>query len=86
MTTILIVDDELDMRNLIEMMLLKSNFRVLTAENGQQAYDILNNEKIDLDFCWVPLEDLKNGTKVYPLELIPHIIEPKQQIVHFISK
>lgn len=50
------------------------------------GYDSLNNKKIDLDFCWVPLEDLKNGTKVYPLELIPHIVEPKQQIVHFISK
>lgn len=50
------------------------------------GYDSLNNKKIDLDFCWVPLEELKNGTKVYPLELIPHIIEPKQQIVHFISK
>ena len=50
------------------------------------GYDELNNERINLDFCWVSLEDLKNGTKVYPLELIPYIIEPKNQIVHFISK
>ena len=49
-------------------------------------YDDLNNERINLDFCWVPLEDLKNGTKVYPLELIPHILEPTNQIVHFVSK
>ena len=48
MTTILIIDDELDMRNLIEVMLLKSNFRTLTAENGQQAYEILTNEEVDL--------------------------------------
>ena len=48
MTTILIIDDELDMRNLIEMMLLKSNFRTLKAENGQQAYEILTNEEVDL--------------------------------------
>ncbi|MGM9943874.1 MAG: response regulator transcription factor [Lysinibacillus sp.] len=48
MTTILIIDDELDMRNLIEVMLLKSNFRTLTAENGQQAYEILANEEVDL--------------------------------------
>ena len=48
MTTVLIIDDELDMRNLIEVMLLKSNFHTLTAENGQQAYEILANEKVDL--------------------------------------
>ncbi len=50
------------------------------------GYDELDNERIDLDFCWVPLEDLKNGTKVYPLELIPYILEPRSQIVHFVSK
>ena len=40
----------------------------------------------DLDFCWVSLEDLKKGTKVYPLELIPYILEPGKEIVHFVSK
>ena len=39
------------------------------------GYDELDNERIDLDFCWVPLEDLKKGNKVYPLELIPYILE-----------
>ncbi len=50
------------------------------------GYDELDNERIDLDFCWVPLDELKNGTTVYPLELIPHIVEPTGQIVHFVSK
>ena len=50
------------------------------------GYDELDNERIDLDFCWVPLDELRNGTKVYPLELIPHILEPTGQIVHFVSK
>lgn len=50
------------------------------------GYDDLDNERINLDFCWVPLEDLKNGTKVYPLELVPQIIEPKDGILHFVSK
>ena len=59
MTTILIIDDEVDMRNLIEVMLLKSNFRTLTAENGQQAYEILTNEEVDLILLDVmmPAED-----------------------------
>lgn len=50
------------------------------------GYDELDNERVDLDFCWVPLDDLKNGIKVYPLEIVEHILEPKNQIVHFISK
>lgn len=50
------------------------------------GYDDFDHERINLDFCWVSLEDLKNGTTVYPLELVPHIIEPRNQIVHFISK
>ena len=50
------------------------------------GFDGLGDKHIDLDFCWVPLEKLKKGTKVYPLELVPYIIEPKEDVVHFISK
>lgn len=48
MTTVLIVDDELDMCKLIEVMLTKSGFRTLTAVNGQEAYAILETERIDI--------------------------------------
>lgn len=50
------------------------------------GYDGLDDKRIDLDFCWVPLEDLKNDVKVYPQELVPYILEPKKEIVHFVSK
>lgn len=48
MTTVLIVDDERDMRNLIEMMLTKSNFRTKTASNSEETYIQIANEEIDL--------------------------------------
>ena len=48
MTTVLIVDDEQDMRHLIEMMLINSKFETFTAANGTEAYDIIVREKIDL--------------------------------------
>lgn len=51
-----------------------------------QGYDEWDNKRIDLDFCWVPLEELKRGLKVYPLELSEHIIENKGEVAHFISK
>lgn len=48
MTTILIVDDEIDMRNLIEVMLEKSGFCTLTASNGKEAYVLLAENAVDL--------------------------------------
>ena len=44
---------------------------IIPLDGVFHGYDELDNERIDLDFCWVSLEDLKKGTKVYPLELIP---------------
>lgn len=58
----------------------------ITLDGVFHGFDGLDNESIDLDFCWVPLDELKNGVKVYPFELIPHILEPKKEIVHFVSK
>lgn len=49
------------------------------------GYDELGGERIDLDFCWVPLEELRNGLKVYPLALIPHILADRQEIAHFVT-
>ncbi|MFJ3389242.1 MULTISPECIES: response regulator transcription factor [unclassified Lysinibacillus] len=48
MTTVLIVDDEQDMRNLIEMMLHNAKVETVTAASGTEAYDIIVREKIDL--------------------------------------
>lgn len=58
----------------------------IPSDGSFHGYDDLNNERIDLDFCWVPLEELKTGLKVYPVELIPHILEDNHEIVHFVSK
>ncbi len=48
MTTVLIVDDEQDMRNLIEMMLRNAKIETLAAASGTEAYDMIVREKIDL--------------------------------------
>ncbi|MGX9135862.1 response regulator transcription factor [Rummeliibacillus sp. JY-2-4R] len=48
MTTILIVDDEQDMRNLIKVMLRQSGYQTLQAKDGFSAMDALAKEQIDL--------------------------------------
>lgn len=51
-----------------------------------RGYDELEQKRIDLDYCWVPLEDLEKGLKVYPLELIPYLLNDPGQTVHFVCK
>src|SRR5689334_14375925 len=48
MTTILIVDDELTIREVVRKYLEHAGFRVLEASAGKQAIDVLSSEKIDL--------------------------------------
>jgi DNA-binding response OmpR family regulator len=48
MLNILLIDDEADMRHLIEMYLGNSGFTCFLAESGVQAYDILENNVMDL--------------------------------------
>ncbi|SOC16894.1 DNA-binding response OmpR family regulator [Ureibacillus xyleni] len=48
MTTVLIVDDEIDMRNLIEVMLSSSNFNTLAVSNGEEAFRYIKQYDIDL--------------------------------------
>ena len=57
----------------------------IPLERVFRGYDELGGERIDLDFWWVPLEELKN-IKVYPEELIPHILSGSDEIMHFVSK
>lgn len=49
------------------------------------GFDDHGNRRIDLKYAWVPLTALENGIKVYPQELIPHILSGSREILHFIS-
>ena len=46
--TILIADDEIDIRNLIKISLEDNGYTVLTAQNGKEAFDILMAQNIHL--------------------------------------
>lgn len=59
---------------------------VIPLEGSFWGYDEFDNRRVDLEFCWVPLDELRNGVKVYPLELIPHILSNKNEVVHFVSR
>ncbi|KIL07535.1 DNA mismatch repair protein MutT [Clostridium botulinum] len=61
-----------------------SNLESIPIDRNFKGYDEVGNKRIDMDFCWIPLEKLKE-IKVYPKELISHILEDKNEVIHFIS-
>ncbi len=55
---ILVVDDELSMREFLEVMLNREGYDVLTAENGKQAVSKIKKTTFDLILCDIRLGDI----------------------------
>lgn len=55
---ILIADDELSMRELLEYMLIKEGYRVSCAENGRKAISMIETTPFDLLICDIRLGDI----------------------------
>ncbi|KPJ75687.1 MAG: Fis family transcriptional regulator [Deltaproteobacteria bacterium SG8_13] len=55
---ILVVDDELSMRELLEFMLKKEGYQVSVAQNGGQAIEMLKKNSYDLLLCDIRLGDM----------------------------
>lgn len=73
-TTILVVDDEEMMRNLLEKILSREGYNIITAENGIQALDILHNEKADIIITDMKMPEM-NG-----FELLKHVKKEFPQV------
>ena len=46
--TILVIEDEDSLLQLYRIVLEKEGFKVLTVHNGQEAWDVIENEYVDL--------------------------------------
>ncbi|MFW6052299.1 MAG: sigma-54-dependent transcriptional regulator [Desulfosalsimonas sp.] len=57
-TKLLIVDDELSMREFLEIMLGREGYAVKSAETGRQANSMLDEESFDLVLCDIRLGDI----------------------------
>jgi len=56
--SILVVEDETGMREILELMLQRMGYRVELASNGRMALQILNAQRFDLLLCDIRLGDL----------------------------
>ena len=54
----------------------------LPAADRFFGYDEIGNERIDLEFLWVPLADLAHMT-VYPPEVATHLLSGSRDVLHF---
>jgi two-component system response regulator PilR (NtrC family) len=57
-STILVVDDELSMRQLLEYMLVREGHRVACAESGRKAVALVEQNRFDLLLCDIRLGDI----------------------------
>jgi two-component system response regulator PilR (NtrC family) len=55
---ILVVDDELGMRELLEFMLKREGYQVMMAENGRRALSLIAGNDFDLLLCDIRLGDI----------------------------
>jgi len=58
MNSVLVVDDELSMREFLEIVLTKEGYEVHFAASGQEACDILDKEAFDLVITDIRMEDI----------------------------
>jgi DNA-binding NtrC family response regulator len=72
--TILIVDDELMMRKLMEKILVKDGYKVITAENGDDAVKKLAEHDINLVISDMQMPEM-NG-----FELLKHVKQERPQV------
>jgi len=77
--TILVVDDEKDLRNIAVFHLEELGYKIIASESGSQALGILrNNDKIDLLFSDIIMPDEIDG---YRLAMDAHKLRPDLKIL-----
>jgi CRP-like cAMP-binding protein len=72
--TILIIEDNKDMRDNVAEILILANYKVLTAENGKIGIEVARNGKPDLILCDIMMPELDGYGVIRALENIPEMV------------
>ena len=70
--------------NLYYLVSLQNESQIST-EGSFHAFDDLGNERIDLEMCWIPVDEIPNIT-VYPTNAKEYLMNIPDEIVHFVYK
>ncbi|HEY0031286.1 MAG TPA: response regulator [Bacteroidia bacterium] len=72
--TILLIEDNADMRENINRLLELSGYRILIANNGKEGIELARKHKPDLILCDIVMPDLDGYGVLHALENIPEMI------------
>src|SRR5262245_12134442 len=77
MSTILVIDDERSMRDLLAIMLKKEGYQIHLAENGKTALNTINKNVFDLVISDIRLPDIDG------IEILKHIkkVSPETDVI-----
>ncbi len=76
-TSVLVIDDDIDIRERLKKMLERRECSVLTAENGVEALEVLKDHHVDVIFCDISMPQMDGLTflkKVHELNLKAEVI------------
>jgi len=62
--TILVVDDEIDVLEMIELGLRSAGYQMLTADSGERAIEIFGQQKADLVICDLKMPKMNGITTI----------------------
>lgn len=77
MTTVLIADDEKDIRSALRIYLKPEGYTLLEAENGKQVLDTVQNEKVDLvllDIMMPVMDGIETISRLREFSNVPVIL------------
>ena len=92
--TILVVDDEARMRKLIKDFLVKNDFNILEAEDGEKALEIYNKNKNNINLIlldvmmpkvdgWSVLKKIREENKSIPIVMLTAKSEEQDELLGF---
>lgn len=92
--TILVVDDEARMRKLIKDFLVKNNFKILEAEDGEKALEIYDKNKKDISLIlldvmmpkldgWEVLKKIREENQEIPIIMLTAKSEEQDELLGF---
>ena len=92
--TILVVDDEARMRKLIKDFLVKKNFNILEAEDGEKALEIYDKNKNNINLIlldvmmpkvdgWSVLKKIREENKSIPIVMLTAKSEEQDELLGF---